>query len=165
MVICSRCNHREILGALFCSECGMQLDPSAGSQTESFNIPAEIDDKQVCSEDAVLAHDSRLTLYLSAHDATIQLDTPKEYSIGRVSEGQKVLPDVDLAPFDGFNNGVSRLHASILIDDKSIEVKDLGSSNGSILNEQKLIPHVPYVLSDGDVLIFGKLVARVLLKS
>lgn len=167
MIICSSCKHSEILGSLFCSECGAQLDTSAGSITDAFESPfgEERGKRTGTKERPVQAAMPVAALVLPAHETAIQLRDFKEYSVGRVSEGQKVLPDIDLSPYDGFNNGVSRLHAEIIVADGVIEVKDLGSSNGSVLNNQKLIPHVPYRLNDGDVLIFGKLITRILLNS
>ena len=40
MIICSNCKHQEILGALFCSECGAQLDVAAGWITNAFDPPS-----------------------------------------------------------------------------------------------------------------------------
>lgn len=164
MIICSNCKNQEMMGALFCSECGVQLDLSAGSSTDAFESPFEAEDVVPEQAEAIPVVDSRVTLYLLAFDATIQLNEVKEYSLGRVSEGQKALPDIDLSDYKGFENGVSRLHASITVADDHVIVKDLGSSNGSLLNEKKMVPHVPYPIENGDMLIFGKLIARVLVK-
>jgi hypothetical protein len=164
MIVCSKCNSSEILGSLFCSECGAQLDTSAGSPTDSFDSPIEGDNEVLEIPAPVAVTHSRVTLYFSDYDVAIQFDEEKEYSIGRISEGQLVLPDIDLSQMEGFENGISRVHASLRVEDKSITVQDLGSSNGSMLNEKKLIPHLPYEINDMDVLIFGKLIASVMCK-
>lgn len=152
------------MGALFCSECGVQLDLTAGSSTDAFDSPFDAEDVAPELAEAIPVVDARVTLYLMAFDATIQLNEVKEYSLGRVSEGQKALPDIDLSDYKGFENGVSRLHAAISVGENQISVRDLGSSNGSLLNDKKMVPHVPYPIENGDVLIFGKLIARVLVK-
>ena len=136
------------------------MDTSVGAATDAFEKPFSAGEK-----DGSNFLDYALTLIFPEFEAVIQLEEYKDYSVGRVSEGQKVLPDIDLSPYDGFNNGVSRLHAEINVKPDLIEVKDLGSSNGSILNDHKLIPHVPYPVENGDVLIFGKLIARVVVKT
>ncbi|HEX6052335.1 MAG TPA: adenylate/guanylate cyclase domain-containing protein [Gemmatimonadaceae bacterium] len=49
---------------------------------------------------------------------------------------------------------VSRRHASLVVDDSGIELNDLGSSNGTFVNGQR-VEHAR--LGAGDVLMFGKL--------
>ena len=165
MIICSNCKHQEILGALFCSECGAQLDVAAGWITNAFDPPSPRTEPEPA---APVLNDSpsaaRLTLYLTAHNSSIRMDTLGDFSLGRINEGQVVLPDIDLTPFDAFKHGVSRLHAEISLMETRVEIKDLGSSNGTRLNDKKLTPHVPYVLANGDTLLFGSLHARVLMR-
>src|SRR5215211_3967298 len=49
---------------------------------------------------------------------------------------------------------VSRRHASLVTDDSGIELNDLGSSNGTFVNGER-VEHAR--VSAGDVLMFGKL--------
>ena len=39
MIICQNCRHQELLGALFCSECGSRLDSAEGLPTDTFDPP------------------------------------------------------------------------------------------------------------------------------
>jgi pSer/pThr/pTyr-binding forkhead associated (FHA) protein len=103
-----------------------------------------------------------MLLHLYQHNAYIRLEENKDYSLGRINEGQSVFPDIDLSAYDGYRNGVSRVHASIQISLRRINVVDLGSSNGTFLNGRRLTPQVPYALADGDILVLGKLEARVM---
>jgi len=51
---------------------------------------------------------------------------------------------------------VSRLHARLeLAEDGSLTVEDLGSTNGTQVNEAALVPNAPRSLADGDRLRFG----------
>jgi hypothetical protein len=52
--------------------------------------------------------------------------------------------------------GVSRAHLEIIRIDDSYGVKDLGSKNGTKLNEEEMVPYKTYVIRDGDELAFGK---------
>ncbi len=51
---------------------------------------------------------------------------------------------------------ISRVHASIeRHGDNGLQVTDLGSTNGSFVNRDRLAPHASTVLKDGDILHFG----------
>ncbi|MGB7338428.1 MAG: FHA domain-containing protein [Phototrophicaceae bacterium] len=55
--------------------------------------------------------------------------------------------------------GVSREHAIIKFDGKSYTITDLGSTNGTYLNNKKLTAHQPYRLEQADQIRFGHFVA------
>ena len=59
---------------------------------------------------------------------------------------------------------VSRQHARITRQGKLVVIEDLGSTNGTHLNGQRLIPHQPRVLRDGDEIRLGKLVCHIFFK-
>ena len=50
---------------------------------------------------------------------------------------------------------MSRKHADIYWDDRCFIVEDLGSTNGSTLNDRPLVPSNPVPILDGDRLGFG----------
>lgn len=50
----------------------------------------------------------------------------------------------------------SRRHASLTLRGRQYMLTDLDSQNGTYLNGERLKPHVPCVLSDGDVIGFSK---------
>ena len=51
--------------------------------------------------------------------------------------------------------GVSRDHAEIFFQNGYYFVKDLGSTNGTFINDHRLIPHKPYLLQQSDEIRFG----------
>ncbi|NJN44714.1 MAG: FHA domain-containing protein [Anaerolineae bacterium] len=74
-------------------------------------------------------------------------------------------PDLDLSPYNGLKQGVSRLHASIQIGDhQKVSLVDLGSTNGSWVNGIRVEPHIPVTLNNGDVIALGKLVLQALIR-
>lgn len=78
-------------------------------------------------------------------------------SIGRRSGSRGINPDIDLTgpPEDP---GVSHLHAMLIIEpDGKLSVVDLGSSNGTTVNDDQspLPPNVPHTLSAGDRVHLG----------
>jgi hypothetical protein len=171
MIICSNCKHNEIEGAFFCSECGAQLIDQARDATQSFPKGAL---EMALNQELVTGGSNNITftaakgvqvMMLSFLDSgkTLTLSGRPEYSLGRVSEGQPILPDLDLTPYDAFALGVSRIHAALRITNGRLLVVDLGSVNGTRVNGQKLIPKVEYPISKSDIIALGKLRIQVTL--
>jgi pSer/pThr/pTyr-binding forkhead associated (FHA) protein len=79
-----------------------------------------------------------------------------EFTLGRVSEGQPLIPEIDLSKYNAYERGVSRLHAVVSIKDKQVNITDLGSANGTWLNGVRLPPHTAHRLKDGDRITLGK---------
>ncbi len=72
-------------------------------------------------------------------------------------------PHIDLSAFHAHNRGVSRKHARITLQNTRLSVADLGSTNGTYVNNSKLEPNVEYPLKEGDDLRLGFLSLRVTL--
>lgn len=69
---------------------------------------------------------------------------------------------INLTDFSGYKYGVSRLHATMRRTEfDQLEIIDLGSSNGSYLNNYKLTPQQPYHVYDGDEIQIGRLPMQV----
>jgi hypothetical protein len=62
---------------------------------------------------------------------------------------------LDLAPFAAKEFGVSRQHARVTKMTAIIMVEDLGTLNGTFINNEKLMPGQGYVLCEGDYLRLG----------
>ena len=70
------------------------------------------------------------------------------FSIGKIKEeADYVLKD----------NSVSRLHARLYQEGKSIYLMDLNSTNGTYKNGFKIPPNEKILLEEGDEIIFGKI--------
>lgn len=72
-------------------------------------------------------------------------------------------PDIDLAPYGGLDKGVSRQHAMIIFDGGHYFIKDMASTNYTLLNAARLFPAQLYPLKHDDQLTLGDLEIRVLL--
>jgi pSer/pThr/pTyr-binding forkhead associated (FHA) protein len=64
---------------------------------------------------------------------------------------------VPLDSLDAQRHGVSRQHCLIERRASGLTISDLGSTNGTLLNEHRLEQHRPYTLVHGDRLILGTL--------
>jgi hypothetical protein len=80
-----------------------------------------------------------------------------EICLGRCDASRGIFPDLDLSPDGGYAGGVSRQHARIFERYGRLFVEDAGSTNGTLLNDYRLIPHLPYRLQEGDTLQLGML--------
>ena len=170
MIVCPNCHNKELPGAYFCSECGTQLISLEFLNTRMINKPQEdLNSLQSSSQQIfknrgpVKQKDPNISLHLVESGKVIHLSDRKDYTLGRAVEGQSILPDVDLTPYDAFSQGVSRMHTNLRIVNGEVYVSDLGSSNGTRINGQKIVPHVEYAISHGDLLILGKMKIQVLL--
>lgn len=87
----------------------------------------------------------------------LQVKVTESMTIGRGDDDSPKRPEVDLAPYNGYENGVSRSHAIIAARNSRVSIRDLGSSNGTFLNGGRLEVGQEYRLKHGDTLSFGRL--------
>ena len=97
-------------------------------------------------------------LRVTIGDQQIMLDITDTIIVGRYIEGDDPnVPMLDLAPFDGYQQGVSRRHATITRQDTFLYVEDHGSTNGTRINGFQLTPRRKYRLRNGDRVEFSRL--------
>lgn len=96
-----------------------------------------------------------------ASGAVLQLPNVTQAVIGRNDPVSKFFPDIDLTPYGALEGGVGRRHARLFIHEGQLMVEDMDSTNGTLLNGQKLASRQPQLVRDGDHLQFGKLLLRI----
>lgn len=94
---------------------------------------------------------------------TRELEVPltKPIRLGRMDPKEGVYPDVDLTVDLAMEHGVSREHACIFRRGNAVEIEDLASTNGTMLNGTRLAPYLPVPLEEGDQIQLGKLLIQV----
>jgi len=97
-----------------------------------------------------------ISFYILRLSRVIVVHTNNEFFIGRDVNEDIWKPMVDLSEFDGFANGVSRRHALVRPVHHGYEIVDLVSTNGTWLDDQRLIPNKPYPLAPGTQLRVGR---------
>jgi pSer/pThr/pTyr-binding forkhead associated (FHA) protein len=102
-----------------------------------------------------------LRLRIAQSGRTIEARTSQVCEIGRPDPGLGLFPDLDLSQEGPEAIWVSRRHACIFYHDGHFYIEDLGSTNGTYLNNKRLVSGLPYALQDGDELRFGRIVAHV----
>jgi hypothetical protein len=113
--------------------------------------PAMIRDWPAKEAAAPVVPERGIAIYVEGESSPACLDTREEFILGRQA-GPNEEALVDLGPFRAYSLGLSRRHASIRRTRDGYEVTDLGSVNGTWLNEERLPPHTPYPLPSGSQL-------------
>src|SRR5829696_881289 len=168
MIVCTNCQHKNVAGAMFCAECGAQLDGIETLTTQAITndqIANELKQKAPRPDPLSTPTNSWISLHLMDSGKILPLASRNEFTLGRLSEGQPIMPDIDLTPYQAYASGVSRLHAVVKRDAEHVLVMDLGSSNGTYVNGRRINPHVEESLTHGDILALGKLKIQVLLRN
>ncbi len=168
MIVCSNCKHINMAGALFCSECGTRLggsDPFTTQNMKPSQVNEEAKSNPAAPAPPPVTLNNWVTLHLLDTGQVLPLAERNEFTLGRISEGQPIMPDIDLSPYQAYARGVSRLHAVLKREASHVFLMDLGSSNGTFVNGKRLAPNVDHAVSNGDVIALGKLKIQILLKA
>jgi len=167
MIVCPDCQYKNLDGAVFCSDCGLQLSESNNLVTQSIQTADKLrfldDSKQTVSYLNDL--DTWASLHLLDSGQILPLSSRSEFTLGRISDAQPIMPDIDLTPYKAYASGVSRLHAVLRHEGEKMLVRDLGSSNGTYVNGKRLQENVDMFISHGDILSLGKLKLQILVKN
>ncbi|MBC7879538.1 MAG: FHA domain-containing protein [Anaerolineales bacterium] len=170
MIVCSNCKHTNIDGTMFCAECGAQLvgrDILITQNITTEQLNSKGTDNKTASDmyQPFDGSDAWGSLHLLDTGQVLPLSARLEFTMGRISEGQPIMPDIDLSPYQAYAAGVSRLHAVIKRDGARIVFMDLGSANGTYINGKRLAPNAEQLLNHGDIIALGKLKMQILVKN
>ena len=140
IVFCGFCGGRIAADDIFCAHCGSR-QPQAGESSANLT-PARATAKLVVAGTTEL-------------DASFLLQKDSNL-VGRTDPLSNIFPEVDLSRFDP-QTKVSRRHARIWREGESFMVEDLGSVNGTVVNDViRLEPRQPRALDSGDRIKMGE---------
>jgi hypothetical protein len=167
--VCPVCKTKNELEASFCEHCGARLDDpfmDSGAKTTDLLAltPERIRNRSFREAKEAVVPGSGIAFYVEGQSNPVYIDSKGEFILGR-KPGTTAEMLLDLAPFGGYGLGLSRRHAVIRRTGNGYEVLDLGSVNGTWLNEQKLVPHKSYPLRSGSHLRLGRMRLLVLYRS
>ena len=147
-VYCGFCGGRIAADDIFCAHCGAR-QPMAGLGSSATLTAARPTAKLVVAGTTEL-------------DASFVLQKDNNL-LGRTDPHSNVFPEIDLSRFDP-ETKVSRRHARIWREGETFLVEDLGSVNGTVINDSvRLAPRQPRVLDSGDKLRLGETTLHFLL--
>ena len=167
-ITCQICQTKNELEANYCVRCGAALDdafrdPEHKTKTTDMQAltPEMIREWVLNNTKEAVVPDSGIAFYVDGHSMPAYIDPEGEFILGRrVGTTSESL--LDLAPFGGYSLGLSRRHVIIRRARDGYEIFDLGSVNGTWLNEERLIPHQAYPLPSGSHLRLGRMRVLVL---
>jgi hypothetical protein len=158
--VCPVCKTKNELEAVVCGHCGAALeDPfmDPGAETKTTDMKAVLPEriKEWVIDKAVIP-DGGIAVYIEGAFQPIHIDSTGKFVIGRKAEAtsEELL---DLSASGGYHLGLSRRHAVIRRTEHGYEVLDLGSVNGTWLNDERLVPHKAYPLASGSHLRLGSM--------
>jgi hypothetical protein len=99
-------------------------------------------------------------LIVASSGAALPLPNAAQATIGRADAVSNFFPEIDLNPYGALDNGVGRRHARLFVQGGQVLIEDMDSTNGTVLNGQKLAARQPQPLRDGDQVLVGKLLLR-----
>lgn len=147
-VYCGFCGGRIAADDIFCAHCGAR-QPMAGVGSSATLRAARPTAKLVVAGTTEL-------------DASFVLQKDNNL-LGRTDPHSNVFPEIDLSRFDP-ETKVSRRHARIWRENETFLVEDLGSVNGTVINDSiRLAPRQPRVLDSGDKIRLGETTLHFLL--
>jgi hypothetical protein len=189
--VCPTCAHRNRPGVFFCENCGTNLttgqqaalgtrdlrsaqdigadsvnEALADSKLQKPETPVKLDQEQEkavrTAGSSVFSAGMLLRVEVEGGSGPIVIKPKNDDMIlGRRDPTTGATPEVDLTAYAGYRMGVSRRHASLALENNQINLWDLGSSNGTFLNGNRLTPHQPSPVRDGDEIRLGQMVLRV----
>jgi pSer/pThr/pTyr-binding forkhead associated (FHA) protein len=110
---------------------------------------------------AKLRLNTQVYLHVMGGTEPIQVKLTRPITLGRPDKDDASSVDIDLTPYKAIEKGVSRRHALLELAQETVSLTDLGSTNGTFLNGQKLQPFQKRVVRDGDEIRLGKLSVRI----
>lgn len=131
------------------------------AETERWHTAPLTEEEGLLEELSRTVPAALLRLRIARTGHTIEVRSHETCEIGRSDPSLGVVPDLDLSHEGPEAIWVSRRHARIFYHDGHFYIEDLGSTNGTYLNNKRLVSGLPYALQDGDELRLGRLIAYV----
>jgi hypothetical protein len=152
---CPVCKFKNKLDATKCEFCGQPFKSIEGILTTkqveavSSEVDEEASEKFKEELEEILIPPAGIAIYrFDGKPIAVRLE--KEFYLGRRTEDSDLV--VDLIPFGAFQQGVSRRHALIRSAQAGYEIVDNDSTNGTWLNQQRLVPNRAYPLPNGGLI-------------
>jgi FHA domain len=155
--LCSLCHKENPTGLTVCEHCGAPLVPLLPAPT-TVTIP-DRPIKFAPPENVVKlarTYAGALILVVVGQEQPIILKGSSQVTLGRNNPGETA-PSIDLTPYNADLLGVSRQHARIRRSGDRYTLEDIGSTNGTWVNEIRLKPHQFYEIENGALIRLGQL--------
>lgn len=159
MQLCSNCGYQNLEGLMFCERCGVALGAVSVSTKQ---LEAGEDDYAAGS--LYLSDEHIVMLHFVGFTDPVALQIEDQIILGRSSQTGSDVIAVNLEGYGASEQGVSRQHARLSRVGQQLFIQDLGSTNHTYLNGERLTEGRDYALRDGDEVALGRLICKVFFK-
>jgi len=149
VVVCPACGAENPEGSKFCDDCGASVETVHVVEEE---VGEEVEEEEEPPETPTGI--AKLIVEESGLEYVLDKDI---IELGRQSPADGIFPDIDLTEEDK-EAYISRRHARIIRKDDGFIFEDVGSSNGSFINNVRIAQGVQQFLNEGDTIRLGKTV-------
>ena len=160
---CANCGKAHQPNTLVCSGCGVSFDPHGAEVTKDTKdrLPGLTEVGHARKGQGQEAPFTNTTIIFDNGHRQLILPVAAVVEVGRLGGTEDAQSTLDLSPFGALEKSVSRRHLSIRRWKSLIYVADLGSTNGTWLNGQRLFPNGERLLCSNDELRLSHLTLRV----
>jgi hypothetical protein len=151
---CPNCDYINEQSSGECARCGVSI---TGVTTCAVAEESLIDILQPLIQPSPLNVDEVMFLVAGCKDPiTVKIPPDQtEIVLGRRAEGE-IPPQLDLTDYGIAIGAVSRRHAALQFSGNQVSLEDLGSTNGTWINESRLTVGVPHPIRTGDLIRLGQ---------
>src|SRR5258707_14187391 len=170
MNVCPNCGFENVSGVSSCARCA-----SSSTAVAVEDIDQTINTSKIRAD--LLRELTPVRLGFSKHIGKLDIDSvafyigdvpdplivrvPSEAILGRYTLSSLTQPRIDLSAFASYMSGVSRLHVAIRRNgNNQLEIQDLGSTNGTWINVERITPYEFKLLKSCHALKLGCLNLR-----
>lgn len=165
---CSVCPITHVPNSVFCDECGEYLLQGKELGTDPLEIKqlkwlGRVKGSSDGNADFPNSKSLTIRLHIGCNPKKgyqgreLQISLEKPIRLGRSDPVHDIFPEIDLTEDLGREYGISREHMCIYQQGNAIKIEDLGSTNGTLLNGERLDPYMPETVKAGDQFQLGKL--------
>lgn len=158
MKVCVSC-HKEISNdSQVCSYCGTPVVNLLPAST-TIKVPDEPVRPPLRDQIFQLTelYDDVVAFLIAGQERPLLVKGNQKIVLGRSGFATDAQPTIDFTPYNGVGLGVSRQHATISRPGDNYVIQDLGSTNGTWVNETRLAKDKFHELKNGDVIRLGQL--------
>lgn len=187
-VVCPQCGTQALAGEAFCDNCGAPLSaparpvaptpappyssaippqasypPPQPAAPPAYQTPAYQTPPAAPAYPPPAAPRAGLAparLVIAATGAVLPLPGGLQAVVGRADPVSQFFPEIDMTPHGALDQGVGRRHVRLFVSGGQVMVEDLDSTNGTLLNGQRIVARQPQPLRDGDQLTLGRMAVR-----
>jgi pSer/pThr/pTyr-binding forkhead associated (FHA) protein len=160
--ICPACKMRNDASSATCSFCGVPFEVvSAGPITTTTKMPS-VSVRSTVENVGEIDHNVKeipsdgIAIYRANFMYPFAVRQDKDFIIGRKADSS---PNglLDLSPLEGYIMGVSKQHVRIQGVENGYQITDLGSTNGTWVNDVRLTANQPAILPNAARVRMGRI--------